>query len=51
LGTKKAEPGRLTISDDVPEEALPNGLKDLFMPAGVFEGIDISHSKRFIYKN
>jgi hypothetical protein len=47
LGAKKAETGRLTISDDVPEEALPNGLKDLFTPAGVFEGTGIRHSKRF----
>ena len=50
LGLKKAEAGRLTISGDVPEEALPDGLKDLFIPAGAFEGIPISHSKRVVYK-
>jgi len=50
LGAKKAEAGRLTISGDVPEETLPDGLKDLFDPAGVFEGIPIRHSKRFVYK-
>ena len=50
LGAKKAEPGRLTISDEVPEEALPDGLIDLFNPAGVFEGIPIHHTKRFLFK-
>ena len=50
LGTKKAEAGRLTVSDDVPEEALPEGLLDLFNPAGLFEGIPIRHSRRFIHK-
>ena len=50
LGTKKAEAGRLTISDAVPEDALPEGLLHLFSPAGVFEGIPVRHSGRFIYK-
>jgi len=50
LGTKKAETGRLTVSDDVGEEMIPEGLLDLFNPAGVFEGIPIRHSRRFIYK-
>ena len=50
LGTKRAEAGRLTISDKIPEEALPGGLLDLFNPAGVFEGIPIRHSRRFVYK-
>ena len=50
LGTKRAETGKLTISDDVPDEIIPKGLQDLFVPAGVFEGIPISQSKRFIYK-
>ena len=49
LGTKKAEPGRFTISGDVPEEAIPKGLEDLFLPAGIFEKIPIRHSRRFIY--
>jgi len=49
LGTKKAEAGRLTISDEVDEEAFPEGLLDLFSPAGVFEGIPIRQSKRFVY--
>ena len=50
LGMKKADSGRLTISGDVPEEAIPAPLLDLFSPAGVFEGIPIRHSKRFILK-
>ena len=50
LGTKKAEGGRLTITDDVPDEAVPDELKDLFVDAGVFENIPIRHSKRIIYE-
>ena len=48
LGLKKAEPGRLTVSDEVPDEVFPAGLKDFFSPAGVFEGIPICHSRRFV---
>jgi len=48
LGAKKAEAGRLTISADVPEEAIPKELLDLFSPAGVFQGIPIRRSKRFV---
>jgi len=50
LGTKKAEIGRLTVSDDVSEDAFPEGLANLFIPAGDFEGIPVRHSKRFVYK-
>ena len=50
LGTKKAEKGRMTISDDVSDEAIPEGLLDLFSPSGVFEGIPTRHSKRFVFK-
>ena len=50
LGTKKAEPGRLTVSGDVPDEAFPDGLKDLFTSAGVFEGIPVRHSRRFVFR-
>jgi len=50
LGTKKAETGRLTVSDDVSEEAIPEGLSYLFSPVGTFEEIPICHSRRFIYK-
>ena len=47
LGAKKAETGRLTVSDDVPDEAIPEGLQDLFDSAGTYEGIPIRHSRRF----
>jgi len=47
LGAKKAETLRLTVSGDVPEEAFPEGLKDIFVPSGLFEGIPIRHSRRF----
>ena len=50
LGAKRAETGRLTISEDVPEEAIPDGLRDFFGKAGVFEGIPIRQSKRFVYE-
>jgi len=50
LGGKKADPGRLTISGEVPEDALPEGLLDIFSSAGVFEGIPVIHSRRFVYK-
>ena len=48
LGTKKAQYGRLTISEDVPDEAVPEGLSDLFVPSGIFEGMQTSKSRRFI---
>jgi hypothetical protein len=50
LGIKRANPGRLTISKDMPEEVLPDGLRDFFMDVEEFEGISIRHSRRFIYK-
>jgi len=50
LGARKAEPGRLSISGEVPEEAIPDGLKELFVDAGTFENIPVSHSKRFVYE-
>jgi hypothetical protein len=49
LGAKKAEAGRLTVSGAVPDEAIPAALKDFFSPAGVFEGIPIVQSKRFLH--
>jgi hypothetical protein len=49
LGAKHAEPGRLTISADVSDEAIPEGLKDMFLDAGAFEGIPIRRSRRFTY--
>ena len=50
LGAKKAESGRLTISGDIPDAAIPEGLRDMFRPNGEFEGIPISHSRRFVCK-
>ena len=50
LGAKKAETGRLTISSHVPDEAIPAGIADIFNPIGEFEGIPVSHSRRFIYE-
>ena len=50
LGMKRAEAGRLTMSDDVPGEVIPEGLKDMFSPAGVFEGIPVRQSRRFVFK-
>ena len=47
LGTKKAETGRLTMSDDVPIDLIPAGLSDFFVSAGEFEGLPIRHSRRF----
>jgi hypothetical protein len=49
LGAKHAETGRLTISGEVPEEAVPRRLDDVFTDAGEFEGRSIRHSRRFIY--
>jgi hypothetical protein len=48
LGTKQAEPGRLTLSAGPCGDAVPEGLKDLFIPAGTYEGIPILHSRRFL---
>ena len=51
LGGKKAETGRLTVSGDVPDDAIPEGFDDLFDSAGEYEGIPLRHSKRFVYKS
>jgi len=50
LGAKKAEESRLTISEDVSEDAIPEALRDFFLPVGTFEGISIRHSRRFVYQ-
>jgi hypothetical protein len=49
LGAKHAEPDRLTISAGANDKAVPKGLNDLFTAAGIFEGIPIRHSRRFVY--
>ncbi|MDR1278026.1 MAG: hypothetical protein LBK02_04685 [Treponema sp.] len=48
LGTKHAGPGRLALSADVSDEVVPEGLADVFTAAGIFEGLPIRHSRRFI---
>ncbi|MDR1420736.1 MAG: hypothetical protein LBI86_10210 [Treponema sp.] len=47
LGAKHAEPGRLTMSEEVPAAAVPPGLAGLFISAGEYEGFAIRHSRRF----
>jgi hypothetical protein len=49
LGAKKAEPGRLTISGELPGVSIPKSLQDCFVSAGAFEGRKIWHTKRFSY--
>jgi hypothetical protein len=51
LGTKRAEPGRLTIPAGLDHDAVPGGLKDMFVPAGTYEGIPILHSRRFVFSS
>ena len=49
LGAKKAEPGRLTISGELPDGTIPKALEDCFVAAGEFEGRRIWHTKKFSY--
>ena len=49
LGGKKAEPGRLTISNGLPDDSVPLELEDCFISAGEFEGRKIWHTKKFSY--
>jgi len=49
LGAKKAEPGRITISGEIPEGSIPKSLEDIFVAAGEFEGRKVWHSKKFSY--
>jgi len=49
LGAKKSEPGRLTISGEMPDVSVPASLQDLFVPAGEYEGRKIWHTKKFSY--
>jgi hypothetical protein len=50
LGTKRAEAGRLTVSGETPAEAIPEGLEDVFVRAGEFEGRPLVHSRRFFIR-
>lgn len=49
LGTKRAQPGRLTISGELPDKTIPQSLYDCFVPAGEFEERKIWHTKQFTY--
>jgi len=49
LGTKKAEPGRLTITGALPDISVPGVLQDMFTPCGDFEGRKIWQTKKFYY--
>jgi len=50
LGAKKSEPGRLTLTTDVPNGSIPKSLQDCFVPAGDYEGRDIWQSRKFVYE-
>lgn len=49
LGAKKAQSGRLTVTDKLPDSSIPKSLIDCFFPAGEFEGNKIWHSRKFSY--
>jgi hypothetical protein len=49
LGAKFSKPGRLSISDSVPRDIIPDQLQDMFIDVGSFEDSKIIHSKKFLY--
>lgn len=49
LGAKKAEPGRFTISNDLPEASIQKSIHDLFIECGEYEDRKIWHTKKFCY--
>jgi hypothetical protein len=49
LGAKKAQPGRLTLSGELPDGTVPKALEDSFVSAGEYEGRKIFHTKKFFY--
>ena len=49
LGAKKAEPGRLTISGELPDNTIPKALENCFVSTGEFEGRKIWQTKKFSY--
>ena len=49
LGPKKSMPGRLTISDQLPDGSVSSVLEDSFVCAGEYEGHKIWHTKKFGY--
>jgi len=50
LGAKKSEPGRLTLSGELPDVTVSQKLQDLFVSAGEFEGRKIWHTRKFTYE-
>jgi hypothetical protein len=51
LGTNKAEPGRLTITCDIPDVSIPKSCQNLFSSCGMYESRKIWHTKKFNYAN
>jgi hypothetical protein len=49
LGAKHAGADKLTISSEVPAEAIPPELDDLFVDSGEYEGFGLISSRRFTY--
>ena len=49
LGSKKAEQGRLTISNEIPDNAIQKQVENCFVSAGEYEGRKIWHTKKFSY--
>jgi hypothetical protein len=49
LGAKKAEPGRLTISGELPDGTVPKTLEDCFVSAGEYESRQIWHTRKISY--
>ncbi|MDR2314199.1 MAG: hypothetical protein LBE02_06660 [Spirochaetaceae bacterium] len=49
LGAKQAEPGRLTVSSELPDNTVPKALEDWFVFAGEYEGRQIWHTKKIGY--
>jgi hypothetical protein len=47
LGSKRAEPGRITISAEAATDAIPERFSDVFVSGGAYEGRAIVCSKRF----
>ncbi len=47
LGTRRAEPGRLTVSSEAAPLVVARGFEDIFVPSGSFEGQPVLHSKLF----
>jgi len=50
LGAKKAEPGRFTVSGEVPDATIPKILYDFFIPSGEYEGRKIWNTRKFKYE-